>query len=240
MDVLQRRLTLADQLALRSQQLQEMAVTPEHPRQPGQALDVISSDEVRRAVDLSAIPSAERERYGRNLFGQSVLLGRRLLEAGARLVQCNWQRTQGRNGFAWDTHWNNFSAHKEDLVPPYDRAFDALMTDLERTGRLDETLVVVAAEFGRSPKITRSNSGREHWPECYSVFFAGGGIRGGTVVGRSDRYAAFPAASPMAPADFTATIYHCLGIDSHAETHDQTGRPFILSRGNPIAELVGA
>ena len=90
---------------------------------------------------------------------------RRFGDAGARLVQCNWQRTQGSNGFAWDTHWNNFSAHRDDLVPPYDQAFNALMTDLDRTGKLDETLVVVAAEFGRSPKITRSNSGREHWPE---------------------------------------------------------------------------
>jgi hypothetical protein len=208
--VLRRRLTLADQLGAQTRELQELAITQNIRDNQARALDVLSSDAVRRAVDLAAIPAAERTRYGRNLFGQSVLLGRRLLDAGARLVQCNWQRTQGRNGFAWDTHWNNFSAHKEDLVPPYDQAFNALMTDLDRAGKLDETLVVVAAEFGRSPKITRSNSGREHWPECYSVLFAGGGIRGGTVVGRSDRIAAFPAASPMTPADFTATIYHCL------------------------------
>ncbi len=236
---LRRRLTLADQLGAQTQQLQQLAITQNIRDNQARALDVLSSDEVRRAVDLASIERAERERYGRNLFGQSVLLGRRLLDAGARLVQCNWQRTQGRNGFAWDTHWNNFSAHREDLVPPYDQAFNALMTDLDRTGKLDETLVVVAAEFGRSPRITRSNGGREHWPECYSVLFAGGGIRGGTVVGRSDRIAAYPAASPLTPADFTATIYHCLGINPHAETHDQTGRPFALSRGTPIAELVG-
>ena len=132
------------------------------------ALDVLRRRRcARRSICAGEKPEV-RERYGRNLFGQSVLLGRRLLDAGARLVQCNWQRTQGKNGFAWDTHWNNFSAHKEDLVPPFDRAFHALMTDLEQTGQLDETLVVVAAEFGRSPKITRSNSGREHWPDCYS------------------------------------------------------------------------
>jgi hypothetical protein len=237
--VLRRRLSLTDQLSAQTQQLQELAVTQSIRENQGRALDVLSSDAVRRAVDLAGIPRAERERYGRNLFGQSVLLGKRLLDAGARLVQCNWQRTQGRNGFAWDTHWNNFSAHREDLVPPYDQAFNALMTDLDRSGKLDETLVVVAAEFGRSPRITRSNGGREHWPECYSVLFAGGGIRGGTVVGRSDRNAGYPAASPMTPADFTATIYHCLGIDPHVETHDQTGRPFRLSHGNPIAELVG-
>ncbi len=238
-DVLRRRLSLADQLGAQTQQLEELAISQAIRDNQAKALDVISSDAVRKAVDLAAIDRAERERYGRNLFGQSVLLGRRLLEAGARLVQCNWQRTQGKNGFAWDTHWNNFSAHKEDLVPPYDRAFDALMTDLDKTGRLDETLVVVAAEFGRSPKITRSNGGREHWPECYSVLFAGGGIKGGQVYGRSDKNAAYPVTTPTSPADFTATIYHCLGIDPHTEEHDQTNRPFVLSRGNPIAELIG-
>jgi hypothetical protein len=235
---LRRRLTLADQLGAQTRQLQELAISQSIRDNQARALDVISSDTVRRAVNLADVPAAERERYGRNLFGQSVLLGRRLLDAGARLVQCNWQRTQGRNGFAWDTHWNNFSAHKEDLVPPYDRAFDALMTDLDRSGKLDETLVVVAAEFGRSPKITRSNSGREHWPDCYSVLFAGGGIRGGQVVGRSDKNAAYPATAPTSPADFTATIYHCLGIDSHNEVHDQSGRPIMISRGAPIAELI--
>jgi len=238
--VLRRRLGLADQLGAQTQQLQELAINQAIRDNQAKALDVLSSDAVRKAVDLAGAGAAERERYGRNLFGQSVLLGRRLLEAGARLVQCNWQRSQGKNGFAWDTHWNNFSAHKEDLVPPYDRAFDALLTDLENSGRLDETLVVVAAEFGRSPKVTRSNSGREHWPDCYSVLFAGGGIQGGRVCGRSDKNAAYPATTPTSPADFTATIYHCLGINPHAEVHDQTGRPFALSRGNPIADLVGS
>jgi uncharacterized protein (DUF1501 family) len=239
-EVLRRRLTLADQLGAQTQQLQELAINQAIRDNQARALDVISSDAVKKAVDLAAVPAAERERYGRNLFGQSVMLGRRLLEAGARLVQCNWQRTQGKNGFAWDTHWNNFTAHKEDLVPPYDRAFDALMTDLEKSGRLDETLVVVAAEFGRSPKITRSNSGREHWPDCYSVIFAGAGITGGTVVGRSDKNAAYPLTTALSPADFTATIYHCLGIDPTQEAQDQSGRPFVLSRGTPIAELIGS
>jgi hypothetical protein len=238
-DVLQRRLTLLDQLEKQTQQLDKRAIRQSIRDNQAKALEVIASPAVRRAVDLSAVPSAERARYGRNLFGQSVMLGKRLLDAGARLVQCNWQRAQGKNGFAWDTHWNNFSAHKDDLVPPFDKAFDALMTDLEQTGRLDETLVVVAAEFGRSPKITRSNSGREHWPQCYSVLFAGGGIKGGQVFGQSDKIAAYPASNPVTPADFTATIYHCLGVDPHAETHDQAGRPFVLSRGDPIAPLVG-
>ena len=238
-DVLRRRLGLLDQLNRQTQEFGDAAMSQAIRDNQARALDVLSSEAVRKAVDLRGEKPDVRERYGRNLFGQSVLLGRRLLDAGARLVQCNWQRVQGKNGFAWDTHWNNFSAHKEDLVPPFDRAFHALMTDLIQTGRLDETLVVVAAEFGRSPKITRSNSGREHWPSCYSVLFAGGGIRGGQVYGQSDKIAAYPATAPTTPADFTATIYHCLGVDPHAETQDHGGRPFVLSKGDPIGPLVG-
>jgi hypothetical protein len=237
--VVKRRLTLVEQLNAQAADLDALAQSQAIKESHAKALDVISSPRVREAVDLSAAGKELRERYGRNLFGQSVLLGKRLLDAGARLVQCNWQRTQGVNGFAWDTHWNNFTAHKEDLVPPFDRAFHAVMTDLDRSGQLDETLVVVAAEFGRSPKVTRSNRGREHWPDCFSVLFAGGGIRGGQVYGQSDKLAAYPKENPVTPADFTATIYHCLGIDPTGETHDQGGRPLVLSRGAPIGPLVG-
>jgi Protein of unknown function (DUF1501) len=238
-EVVQRRLGLLDQLNEQTAQLNELAISQTIRDNQAKALDVISSDEVRKAVDLAGEKAAVRQRYGRNLFGQSVLLGRRLLNAGARLVQCNWQRTQGKNGFAWDTHWNNFTAHKEDLVPPFDQAFHALMTDLTDSGQLDETLVVVAAEFGRSPKVTKSNSGREHWPSCYTVLFAGGGVHGGVVHGQSDKIAAYPSVAPTTPADFTATIYHCLGIDPNTETHDASGRPLILSKGDPISTLVG-
>jgi hypothetical protein len=237
--VVQRRAGLLDQLDRQANQLNQLAMTQSIRENQAKALEVLGSDKVRKAVDLSGMESKQRDRYGRNLFGQSVLLGRRLLDAGARLVQCNWQRTQGKNGFAWDTHWNNFTAHKDDLVPPFDRAFHALVTDLEEHGQLDETLVVVAAEFGRSPKITRSNAGREHWPECYSVLFAGGGIKGGQVHGQSDKIAAYPATPPTSPADFIATIYHCLGIDPHTETHDHQERPFVLSHGQPLSTLLG-
>jgi hypothetical protein len=237
-DVVKRRLSLVDQLNAEIKPLNELAMSGTIKDGQAKAVEVISSDAVRRAVDLSAVDPKERERYGRNLFGQSVLLGSRLLDAGVRLVQVNWQRTQGINGFAWDTHWNNFTAHKDDLVPPYDKAFHALMTDLDRTGKLDETLVVVAAEFGRSPKITRSNSGREHWPDCFSVLFAGGGIKGGQVYGQSDKIAGRPATNPTTPAEFVATIYHCLGLDPHAEVTDVGSRPLVLAKGNPIAALV--
>ena len=238
-EVVKRRLGLVEQLNAQSQALHRLAMSQSIHDNQVKAIEVISSPAVRKAVDLSSVDKAERDRYGRNLFGQSVFLGKRMLDAGARLVQCNWQRAQGINGFAWDTHWNNFSAHKEDLVPPFDTAFHALMTDLDKTGKLDETLVVVAAEFGRSPKITRSNSGREHWPDCFSVLFAGGGIKGGQVYGQSDKIAAYPATLPTTPADFTATIYHCLGIDPHQEVHDQGDRPIMLSKGSPIGPLVG-
>lgn len=232
--VIRRRIGLVDQLNSQTDYLRQGALAQSLHDSQAKALEVVGSEAVRRAVDLSSADKTVRERYGRNLFGQSVLLGRRLLEAGTRLVQCNWERTQGRNGFAWDTHWNNFSALREDLIPPFDRAFYALMTDLEETGQLKETLVVVASEFGRSPKVTLRNAGREHWPELYNVVFAGAGIQGGQTYGASDKQGAYPLSLPLGPADFVATIYHFLGIDPHTETHDQQNRPLVLTKGQPI------
>ncbi len=236
--VIRRRVGLVDQLNQQVDYLRDGAIAQSLKENQTKALDVVSSDAVRHAVDLSIVDAATRERYGRTLFGQSVLLGRRLLQAGTRLVQCNWQRTQGKNGFAWDTHWNNFTALKEDLIPPFDRAFYALMTDLAETGELAETLVIVASEFGRSPKVTLKNGGREHWPELYNVLFAGAGIRGGQTYGASDKQGAYPAENPVGPADFVATIYHMLGIDPHQELHDQQNRPFQLTKGNPFPLLM--
>ena len=238
-DILRRRLRLVEQLDGQVEYLQRSTQAENLRENQAKALDVVSTDAVRKAVDLSAADKVQRDRYGRNLFGQSVFLGRRLLQAGTRLVQCNWQRTQGSNGFAWDTHWNNFSALKEDLLPPFDQAFHALMTDLEETGELAETLVVVAHEFGRSPKVTLKNAGREHWPDVYTVLFAGAGIQGGAIHGKSDKIGAYPAENPVTPADFVATIYHLLGIDPSREEHDQLNRPFALSKGSPIMGVMG-
>jgi hypothetical protein len=232
--VIQRRVRLIDQLNEQTESLRDNPLASSLKENQRKALEVVGSEEVRKAVDLSSVDKATRARYGRNLFGQSVLLGRRMLEAGSRLVQCNWERTQGRNGFAWDTHWNNFKALKQDLIPPYDMAYHALMTDLEKTGELEETLVVVAAEFGRSPQVTLKNGGREHWPDVYTIFMAGAGIEGGQVFGASDKLGAYPADSPVGPADFVATIYHLLGIDPHTELHDQQDRPFVLTPGKPF------
>jgi hypothetical protein len=237
-DVLHRRLRLTEQLDQQVEHLRQTSAANSLREHQKKALEVLGSDAVRKAVDLGAVDRAQRERYGRNLFGQSVLLGRRLLDAGTRLVQCNWQRSQSKDGFAWDTHWNNFSACKEDLLPPFDQAFSALMADLEQTGQLEETLVVVAGEFGRSPKITLKNGGREHWPDVYTVLFAGAGVKAGEIYGRSDKQGAYPLENATSPADFVATIYHLLGIDPHREEHDQVNRPFALSKGNPIAGIL--
>ncbi len=146
-DTVRRRLRLVEQLDEQVDYLRKTSIADSLRDNQSKAFDIVSSDAVRRAVDLSSAEREEREKYGRNLFGQSVLLGRRLLAAGTRLVQVNWQRTQGKNGFAWDTHWNNFSALKEDLIPPFDRAFHALMTDLKQTAQAVEAFEFVAKTF---------------------------------------------------------------------------------------------
>jgi hypothetical protein len=234
-----RRKKLIDQLNNQTRYLQQTDLAKSLAANQQKALDVVSSEAVRRAVDLSTTKDVDRGRYGRNLFGQSVLLGRRLLDAGSRLVQCNWLRSQGKKGYAWDSHRENFAALREDLIPPFDQAFHALITDLQQADQLDETLVVVAGEFGRTPKVTLTTAGREHWSKCFSVMMVGGGIQGGQVYGASDRIGAYPADRPVSPGDLTATIYHCLGVEPHQEIHDQSGRPFVLSQGEPIEALIG-
>jgi hypothetical protein len=195
------------------------------------ALDLVASPQARRAFDLDYESAATRDRYGLNIHGQSVLLARRLAEAGVPLVTVNWHN-DGRN--FWDTHGDNFNRHKNDLMPPADRAFSALLADLAERGLLDETLVVWVGEFGRTPRISPNNAGREHWPWCYSAVLAGGGVKGGRVYGRSDRMAAYPAADAAAPADLTATMYHALGMRHDLPVHDRQGRPVALTSGRPL------
>lgn len=197
------------------------------------ALDLVTSPEVRAAFDLSREPERVRDHYGRNTHGQSVLLARRLVEAGVSFVTVNWH--QDHRNF-WDTHGDNFSRLKRDLMPPADRAFAALLDDLAGRGRLDETLIVWVGEFGRNPKIS-NGSGREHWPGCYSAVLAGGGIRGGQVYGSSDRQAGAPKENPVSPPDLTATIYHALGIDPGQMLVDRENRPIRLTEGEPLLKL---
>ena len=199
------------------------------------AFDLLRSSAARRAFALDEEPAAMRDRYGRNRFGQSVLLARRLVESGVSLVQVNWTRWEDdtTDAPAWDTHAKNTERLKKALMPPMDLAYSALLEDLEQRGMLDDTLVVWMGEFGRTPKIN-SRAGRDHWGHVFSVALAGGGVRGGVVHGESDRQAAFPAAGRVQPQDLTATIFHCLGYHPHTEIHDATGRPLVITQGEPI------
>ncbi len=198
------------------------------------AIALVTSAAARRAFALDQEPARVRERYGRNTHGQCLLLARRLVEAGVRLVQVNWQQ-DGRN--FWDTHGDNFNRLKGDLMPPADQGLAALLDDLAERGLLDETLVVWVGEFGRAPVITRNNAGREHHPHCYSAVLAGGGIHAGQVYGSSDRHAAFPADNPVSPADLAATVYHALGVEPTAPIADREGRLLTLTEGEAVLPL---
>ncbi|MCS6975778.1 MAG: DUF1501 domain-containing protein [Gemmatales bacterium] len=200
------------------------------------AFDLLLSDAVVRAFDLNREPPCVRDRYGRNTHGQACLLARRLVEAGVRLVCVNWHND---GAVFWDTHGDNFNALKKRLMPMADQGFSALLEDLDQSGLLDETLVVWVGEFGRHPKITAGNAGREHWPQCYSAVLAGAGVRQGIVYGASDKIGAYPATPPISPADLTATIAFALGLDPHLEIRDRLDRPMPLVRGNPLLDLFG-
>ncbi len=202
------------------------------------AFDLIAAPAVRRAFDIAAEPEEVRDRYGRHVFGQSVLLARRMVEAGVRLVHVNWVRhDNGPGGQGYDTHKDHLRWAKDKLLPPTDAAFSSLVEDLDRRGLLDETLVVMMGEFGRTPKFNK-NGGRDHWSNCFSVVLAGGGIRGGQVYGASDKIGAYPASDPVTPQDLIATVYHGLGVDPHALIHDQQGRPYVLADGRPLLSLM--
>lgn len=198
------------------------------------ALDAIVSAEARGAFEVQREDPRLRDRYGRHIHGQCLLLARRLVEAGVELVTVNWHN-DGQN--FWDTHVENFHHLKDRLMPPADQGFSALLDDLDDRGMLDETLVVWVGEFGRTPRISRGNAGREHWPRCYSAALAGGGIRGGQVIGASDKWAAHPTTDPVSPDDLGATILHALGIDPATQLHDPLGRPLRINDGEPLVQL---
>jgi len=204
-----------------------------------QAFDLLAGKSARRAFELDQESETTRDRYGRNRFGQSVLLARRMVEAGVSLVQVNWTRVEEvKNNGSWDTHNNHFSDLKNHLMPRMDSAYAALLQDLEERGLLDETLVVWLGEFGHTPRIN-GNAGRDHWGNCFSVAFGGAGIRRGVVHGESDAHAAFPVSGVVTPADITATIFYCLGYSPETLLYDQTSRPIPLTQGSVIREIVG-
>lgn len=196
------------------------------------AVAILQSGRAAEAFDLAREPEAVRQRYGRHPWGQSHLLARRLVEAGTRFVT-----TVNGPSITWDTHKDNFNALKNRLVPPMEQAYAALLDDLGERGLLDTTLVVWMGEFGRTPRIN-ADVGRDHWPGCYSVLLAGGGIRGGQVLGASDGTGAHPADRPVTPAEIHATMFTALGHDVRGITYRSAdGRPVPLTEGEPIAEL---
>lgn len=205
-----------------------------------QAFDLVTSGGARAAFDLSRESDQTRDRYGRYTWGQSVLLARRLIEAGVRLVHVNWARDPGDNAVdnpLWDTHALNADRMQDNLCPQFDVTFAALMDDLTERGLLEETLVVVIGEFGRTPKIN-ANGGRDHWGHVFSFAMAGAGIRGGQVIGASDKNGAYPATAPFTGGDLTATMFHLLGIDPNGFFLDNLNRPHPITKGEPIAAML--
>lgn len=204
-----------------------------------QVFDLLRSPPVRRAFDLDAEPAAMRDRYGRTKVGQSVLLARRLVEAGVPFVHVNWPREPGDTNSSnplWDTHQKNAERLRTVLMPQFDCCYSALLEDLGERGLLEQTLVVLMGEFGRTPRIN-GGGGRDHWGNVFSVALAGGGVRGGVVHGASDAIGGYPRDGRVLPQDLTATILHCLGIDVHAEIHDAFGRPVAVTRGEVIRQV---
>ena len=199
------------------------------------ANDILLSSAVKDAYDLEKEDPQIRESYGNHLGGKSILLARRLTDAGVPVVQvcCAAGDLNGGNGDMWDTHGDNFNRLKNRLLPVFDRGASALLQDLSDRGTLDETLVVVLTDFGRTPRINR-RAGRDHYPSVYSVALAGGGIQGGQVYGSSDSKGAFPATHGCGPPDVHATIFRCLGISPRAEIQDMLGRPFPVSDGKVL------
>jgi hypothetical protein len=233
LDRLSRRQSLLEQFEAGRRRLSEREAT--HDRVRRRALELVTSEKVRAALDIRREPGRLRDRYGRHLFGQATLLGRRLIEAGARVVTVLWDAP---DGYSWDSHRNSDDV-KRHLLPGLDQALSALLGDLKDRGLLDETLVVCLGEIGRTP---RGNAawGRDHWSFCFPALLAGAGVRGGAVYGRSDRDAAYPAERPVSPEDLAATIFAALGIDPHGCIHDRQGRPVALVEGGrPLRELFG-
>lgn len=241
-DRLNERRGLLQQLDDQLRKAEAQPTLRQHDRVQERAFRLLTSTKTRAAFDLGKEDPRWLERYGRTLFGNSTLIARRLVEAGVRFVNVTWDLFWDRvkvDYDAWDTHTRNFPILRENKLPYLDQTFTALMEDLNQRGLLDETLVVVMSEMGRTPRIN-GNGGRDHWTFCYSALFAGAGIRGGRVCGASDAQAAYVKDRPVSTGDICATIYHCLGIDPDTQLYDRGGRPLatLAHGGKPIHEIL--
>ncbi len=230
------RLDLLNAIGHQQVSLQRAAENEPFDRYRQRAISLLADRQTQQAFNLAGADPQTLDRYGRNTFGWSMLIARQLVEAGVTLVQVNLG-----NNETWDTHGNAFPHLKDYLLPPTDRALSALLDDLHDRGLLDSTLLVMAGEMGRTPKISTlpqfyAKPGRDHWG-TQTVWLAGGGVRGGTVIGSTDRFGAYPAANPQKPENMAATIYQSLGIPRELAWHDSTGRPHFVYHGDPIPGL---
>lgn len=235
LDRLNRRQTLLGQFDQQLRQVDQEKALSAYDRFQQRALALVTSERTRAALDLRQESATVRDRYGRHLFGQSTLMARRLVEAGVRYVTVHWDAP---DGYSWDSHLNSkdVGAH---LIPGLDQTLSALLTDLQERGLLDETLVVCLGEMGRTP-TGNAHWGRDHWSTLFPAVIAGAGVRGGIVLGQSDKDAAYAVTPPYKPEDFAATIYHALGIDHELRLPDTQGRPVaLIEDGAPIMELFG-
>lgn len=235
------RRSLMEQFDFAQRRLDEHAGIQRLDRFQDLAWSLLSSGKMNSALDVQQESTTVRERYGMNLFGQSLLAARRMLEAGGRFMTVFWD-AYGHFTAAWDTHFNHYPRLKEYLLPVFDQSFTALIEDLEERGMLDETLVLCISEHGRTPKINSNvpGAGREHWSQVYSGIMAGGGIARGRVVGKSDKIGGEVAQTPVSPKDLLASAFHLLGIDPQTHVRDQFGRPFpIAGTGRVRQELIG-
>ncbi|MBV6500456.1 MAG: hypothetical protein CJBNEKGG_02934 [Prosthecobacter sp.] len=227
----------------------EMAIQ-NYARQQERAFDLLSSSSTANAFDIQSEPQALRERYGQDINGMSLLMARRLVEAGVPFVTVFWKEderlhNQCKSAGGWDTHGDNFNCLRQHLLPKFDRGFSAFLEDMSSRGLLDETLVLVTSEMGRMPKVGDRRSGgpggagRDHWTSCMSVLMAGAGVQGGRVVGETDARAEFPKDRPIYPEDVTRTVYYAMGLEN-LDAQDRLGRVYnLLEEGRPLVELFG-
>jgi hypothetical protein len=235
---LDRRTTLLGQLNRVLPALEESPAGQALTKHQEAALALLQSPKLAVALDLRRETDETRRLYGQTLFGQSCLAARRLVEAGSKVVSVFWDE-YGLAGSGWDTHWNHFERMKAELAPGFDLGWYGLITDLDRRGLLDDTLVVCTSEHGRTPKINKAaGGGRDHWSQVYSSLVAGGGTARGKIIGASDKQAGEVADRPISPKDLLATMYHLLGIDHHTMIHDRQGRPLPLVEGQVIPEVM--
>lgn len=227
------RASLLELIESQRRDLDRYASTENFSRSRQGAISLLTDKSVQEAFDVTKAPEALQLKYGKNAFGWSLLMAKRLVKAGVNLVQVNLG-----NNETWDTHDNAFPLLKDCLLPPTDRGISALLDDLEDSGLLDETLIVMLGEMGRTPKINTKLPGRDHWGAVQSAFFAGGGIKGGTVVGSSDEIAGYPASSAQRPENVAATIYDSLGLPDTTAWKDELNRPHHIYHGEPIYELL--